>query len=129
INDLTIMVTASSDHGDASELVIFRVLPTATTTTTVPSKTLFGIPEPRDVQGQLVVSGVPKERSGDLGDTSSNPTKGFTHYTLVSLIVMPILGVLCVSSMIVVGLCYCQRVRMRKTLTELEGRPRRYVYK
>ncbi|XP_066961895.1 uncharacterized protein [Macrobrachium rosenbergii] len=144
--DLTVMVIVSNDFGDSSEPVVFRVLPLETTSTVPPSSTSstrskdwkVPIPAPIDVQGQLIVyddddddddgGGDPKAQFNKVSQSPGSDQR-LAAYTLMCMILMPILAVMCISSLMVVGFFYHQRKQLRKALAVLETRSLSYVPK
>ncbi|XP_068238967.1 uncharacterized protein [Palaemon carinicauda] len=135
-SDLTVMVTVSNAYGDFSEPVVFRVLPLETTSTALPTTSprskswKVPLPEPIEVQGQLIVFDEEDDPSAQFNKAAAtSPDQRLAAYTLMCMIMMPILAVLSISSLIVVGFFYHQRLQMRKTMAVMETRSLSYVPK
>lgn len=131
-SDLNIVVAVSNGYGGSSKSVVFKVLPISSSSSNrppvKPSNQRVKFLDRIEVGSHLTEFGEAND-SLNSGSEKSKAKAKWNAYTLTCLILMPILAVVCISSVVTAVVCYCQRIQLRKDMAEFQISSLAYIPK
>lgn len=131
-SDLNIVVAVSNGYGGSSKSVVFKVLPISSSSSNrppvKPSNPRVKFLDRIEVGSHLTEFGEAND-SLNSGSEKSKAKAKWNAYTLTCLILMPILAVVCISSVVTAVVCYCQRIQLRKDMAEFQISSLAYIPK